>query len=79
MANKIPEMKPVASSNIASIGYDVRAAELHVRFKNGGHYIYEGVPEAHHSDMLAAESVGKFLAERVKGNFTFRKHDPDAA
>ena len=70
-----PEMTPVTSSNIDSVGHDADANELHVRFKNGATHIYEGVSDEIHRQMVAAESVGKFLASNVKGVFNSRKKD----
>ena len=34
----------LASTSIAAAGYDTAARELHVRFRNGRHAAYEGVP-----------------------------------
>lgn len=70
----IPRMASVDSSNIESIGYNPERNELHVRFKNGGHYIYEGVTGDQHRDMMTAESKSKFLNDHVKGKHGFRKH-----
>lgn len=69
----IPKMKEVESSNIESIGHHADRKELHVRFKNGGHYVYAGVGPDLHADALRADSVGKFINEHVKGKFTHRK------
>ena len=71
---QLPRMLPMKSSNIEAIGYDEGHKELHVRFKGGGHYVYEGVPIELHHQFLADESPGAFLAKNLKGQFKHRKH-----
>ena len=39
------KMSPLRSSNIESAGYDAGSHELHVTFKGGTTYLYEGVDE----------------------------------
>ena len=67
----IPTMVAVQSSNIESIGYHVN--ELHVRFKTGAHYVYEGTNDELHRAFLASDSKGKFLGSHLKGKFVTRK------
>lgn len=66
-------MVAVESSNIEAIGHDSGDHALHVKFKNGGHYVYEGVHRDIYFAMLGAESPGVFHAERIKGEFKHRK------
>ncbi len=68
-----PTMVKVQSSNIDSVGFDGDNEELHVIFKNGGHYVYEKVASSIHSSMIAADSAGGFLAKNIKNKFKFRK------
>jgi len=60
------EMKPVESSSIKAIGHD--GDTMHVTFKNGATYVYEGV-KAHVFDGLhSAKSIGKhFAGMKMKG------------
>ncbi len=70
------DMMPVKSSNIAEIGYDADKHELHVKFKSGGHYVYEEVEPIVHTSAMAADSVGGFLhANVIKGpkKYKYRK------
>lgn len=69
--SSVPHMHPVKSANVESIGH--QPGELHVKYKNGGRYVYHRVPADLLSKALAAESPGKFLAEHVKGKFTHTK------
>ena len=68
-----PVLKPVESSNVHSVGYDRETRTLHVRFRSGGHYTYEGVhPNTFHG-MLRSKSKGKYFHKRVRGRFDFQK------
>lgn len=67
----IIEMVAVVSSNIEAIGYYPQESKLIVQFKsNGSVYAYDNVTEPTYKDLLAAESVGKFLATFIKPNHT---------
>jgi hypothetical protein len=68
-----PEMVPVTSSNIEAIGHDTRSSDLHVKFKNGGHYAYHGVSRDLYFQMLGADSPGVFHAEHIRSVFKHRK------
>ena len=63
---------PVKSSNVEKIGYDKDAAELHVVFRGGNHYIYSGVPPQVHADFLNAESAGKHFIAHIKDRYPHR-------
>jgi len=66
-------MHPVKSSNVDAVGFDDETNELHVLYKNGGHYVYEGVAKSIHDNVLAADSIGGFLAANIKHKFKWRK------
>ncbi len=53
------EMKPVESSNIATIGWE--ADTLRVQFRDGKEYEYPGVTEQQYSDLIKAPSKGRAL------------------
>lgn len=65
------------SSCVKQIGYDSDTAELHVIFKNEGHYIYRDVPRSEWADMLhchyIGSSMGKFINTYIKKVYSFRK------
>ena len=56
----------VASSNIASIGYDAPSQTLEVEFQSGAIYQYYGVPENIHQQLMQAGSKGQFLNTYLK-------------
>jgi frataxin-like iron-binding protein CyaY len=60
------DMSPVKSSNIESVGYDAEGSRLHVKFKNGGEYIYHGIEPAQHAELMAADSAGSHLHKVIK-------------
>ncbi len=69
----MPEMIYVESSNVDQIGYDAGSEELHVTFKNGGHYVYLNVPEHLFIGLRDAVSVGSFLNREIKPSYSFEK------
>ena len=60
------EMIYVDSSNVDQIGYDEAATEVHVIFKNGGHYVYSDVTPEVWDQFRNSESKGTFLNEEFK-------------
>lgn len=71
---KLPFMvQAKESANVRDFGHDRATNELHVRFRNGGHYVYRDVPETKYHEMLAAESVGGFVGAHLRNKFEFRK------
>lgn len=68
-------MKPIKSSNIEAVGYDKEKQELHVTFKGSGTYVYANVPQAKHTALLGAESVGSFFHTHIKPSHPGVKKD----
>jgi hypothetical protein len=67
----------VVSSNVAEIGYDHETATLEVKYTNGAVYDYFNVPAALKEQLLAAKSIGKFMAQRIKGLYSCEKVDDE--
>lgn len=65
------EMKAVSSSNIAAVGFD--GGTLRVQFTNGAQYDYSGVSEELYNQLMAAESIGRFFNQNIKGSYPFQK------
>jgi len=65
----------VASSNVASIGYDPDARILDVEFNGGTVYRYHEVPSDVHSELMRADSIGRHLNRFVKGVFRCERLD----
>lgn len=66
-----PTVRPVTSSNIASIAHD--GENLYVSFKSGGTYRFDDVPAETFDAMCEAESCGKFFHANIKGKHTSSK------
>ncbi|KAA6340498.1 hypothetical protein EZS27_011643 [termite gut metagenome] len=69
----LPEMKPVSSSNIGSIGYDEQNQIVYVRFLNDSIYIYKGVPEFEFQNLLEAPSHGSYLHRNFKNVYPYER------
>lgn len=66
----MPSMKPVTSSNIASIGYDEATSELYITFLGSGRtYKYENVPPGEFAALERAGSAGSYFAENIKNQY----------
>lgn len=65
--------QPVASSNIASIGYDEPSQTLEVEFTNGTVYQYYNVPQPLHEHLMQAGSKGQFLAYQIKNAYPYSR------
>lgn len=63
--------KPVSSSVIATVGYDAETQTLEVEFHSGAIYRYLGVPEFDVAGLRRADSMGRFLNERIKPRYKF--------
>lgn len=67
------ERQSVTSSNIASIGYDANSQTLEVEFLNGDVYQYFDVPQHVHQELMNASSHGQYLAQNIKGIYSYSK------
>lgn len=63
----------VKSSNVEAVGFDPASRILEVQFKGGAVYQYLDVPAEEHRKLMAAESIGSYLHQSIKGRFAFRK------
>lgn len=63
----------VASSNIASIGYDESSQTLEVEFINGSIYQYYGVPQNMYDRLMEAGSKGKFLNTYIRNAYGYSR------
>jgi hypothetical protein len=69
----MPDMIPVDSSNIESVGYDPSDRELYVRFLGNRTYVYSDVPAELHEELLRAPSKGSLLNRAIKGAYAYRE------
>jgi len=67
MSTTAIEMHEVDSSAVQAVGYDVETQTLRVRFNSGHTYDYQGVPQGTYDELMAVDSVGRFLHRHIKG------------
>jgi ATP-dependent DNA helicase RecG len=60
---------PVASSNIAAVGYDKEACILEIEFHHGAIYQYANVPEKVYEELMSSPSQGAYFMNEIKGRF----------
>ena len=63
----------VSSSNIRSIGYDLKSQTLEIEFHSGGIYQYFNVPNSRYNALMSASSHGSFFHHHIKDKFRWRK------
>lgn len=69
----VPEMQPVSSSNIASVGYAAEDQMVYIQFLNGSLYVYKGVPEHEFENLRTASSVGSYLNRNYKNIYPYER------
>ena len=68
----MPRMRPVDSTSVAAVGYDEDRHELWVQFVGGETYVYSMVPASLYRELLAAESMGRFVNARIRSTYPAR-------
>lgn len=63
----------VASTNVASIGYDEQSETLEVEFLNGNIYQYFNVSLALYEQLLASPSKGQFLNANIRNAYPYSR------
>lgn len=63
----------VASSNIASVGYDKQAHILEIEFHHGAIYQYMNVPEKVYEELMSSPSQAAYFMNEIKEKFEYQK------
>jgi KTSC domain len=66
------QMIPVASSDLAAVGYNTETRKLIVQFHNGT-YEYSNVPENVYRGLMSASSKGRYLHQFIKNHYPYRR------
>ena len=61
------------SSQVRSIGYDKEKQTLQIEFSSGGVYDYFAVPESVYEEFIRSESLGQFVATRIRGEYEYKR------
>lgn len=69
----LPEMIPVSSSNIESIGYDEKNQQVFIRFIDGSLYVYKGIPQHEYQNLMEAPSHGSYLHRNYKNVYPYER------
>lgn len=67
------DRQPVASSNIASIGYENETETLEVEFLNGSIYEYRNVPLVVYEELMSASSYGSYFNREIRTAYAYEK------
>lgn len=66
--------QPVISTNLSSVGYDIKSRTLEVEFLNGSVYQYSNVPSVIFNGLMSAGSKGQYFDRMIKkGGYSFRR------
>ena len=70
MENKpiIPELNPIKSSHLKSVGYDESIKTLYIQFRSGDIWSYSPITNTGYAQLKAAPSAGKYFSENIKFN-----------
>jgi hypothetical protein len=61
---------------VASIGYSRTLHALEIEFTRGAIYRFLNVPRSVYRDLIATDSKGRFIAQHIRGQFTFVRVRP---
>ncbi len=64
---------PVASSNLASVGYDRDSQTLEIEFLSGPIYQYYNFPENLYDELMRASSKGKFFYHNIRNAYPYSR------
>lgn len=64
---------PVASSNIASVSYDIENKILEIEFHHGAVYQYFDVPENLYEELMNSPAIGSYFMNEIKDKYNYNK------
>ena len=67
------KLKPLESKMLIAAGYDQKSRTLQVVFKTGGTYRYKNVPSDKYTELISAESIGKYMHEHIIGHYDYER------
>lgn len=67
------ERAKVASSNIASVGYDKVSQILEIEFHHGAIYQYFDVPEKVFEELMSSSALGSYFMNEIKNKFKYQQ------
>jgi hypothetical protein len=67
------ERTHVESASVVSVGYDPDDNSLEVEFTGGRIYRYFLVPHEVYVEMLASDSIGRFVNAEIRNRYPYRQ------
>lgn len=67
------QRQEVASTSLASVGYDAHSRILEVEFHSGAVYHYYGVPFGVARGLARAQSIGAYFMKVVRGAYGYER------
>lgn len=67
----------VDSKLLKSVGYDPTGKVLEVEFQSGKVYRYFNVEPERYETMIHEKSMGSYFLAKIKGEYDYRKVEPD--
>lgn len=67
----ISATETVSSQAISEITYSPDVSSLYVEYTNGRTYVYKGVPDHIHFELLHSTSMGSYMNKNIKGKYPF--------
>ena len=58
---------------MASAGYDPKTRTLKIQFHSGKIYRYYDVPEEVYTELMEADSVGRYFNAEIRGAFSYEQ------
>jgi len=63
----------VQSSNLDAVAYDRASLTLYIAFKGNRTYRYDGVPPSVFSQLMEAESKGRYFYYNIRGRYPYER------
>lgn len=63
----------INSSNIRSIGYDLKLKILEIEFRTGSIYQYFGVTESTYNKLMNSSSHGSYFSRYIKNKYRWER------
>ena len=60
------ELKPVKSSTLSKVGYDLSSGTMIIVFHTGSTYEFEKIPKNLYEELLNATSLGNFFNKKIR-------------
>jgi hypothetical protein len=71
------ERSPLASSSVASVGYDDATQVLEIEFRSGRIYQFTQVPRGVFDWLLRTPNKGSYVARMINGRYNYADVTPD--